>query len=618
MTPSTIGVAGSRDIERTTHADGIEVQRNREPLGPYPARLTDRLERWAAERPAQTFLAERDGDGWRTIGYAQTLAVVRALAQALLDRGLDAERGVAILSDNGIDHALLGLAAQYAGIPYAPVSPSYSLVSKDYEKLRSVLGTFGPGLVYADDAARFDAAVSAVVPPEIELVVSHSPGTRTNTTLFASLLETTPGAALERAHAAVGLDTIAKVLFTSGTTGMLKGVTCTQRMMCSNSQAFGQMFPFVQARPPVLLDWLPWNHTFGGNQNFNVTLYYGGTLYINDGKPTPALIERTRRNMRDVSPTMYFDVPKGFEYVVGFLREEPELRARFYDRLELIKYAVAGMSPLLWDELQNFARETTGKQVLISTSLGSTETGPMALVAPFLADGPGHVGVPVPGVEVKLVPSGSKKELRLRGPSITEGYWRAPELTANAFDEEGFYKIGDALRHVDPEDPSQGFLFDGRISEDFKLDTGTWVSVGPLRQRALAHFAPLFSDGVISGESRAQLALLAFPDLASCRELATDVAPGAPAAEVFESPALREALHAKLSALAQTSTGSATRVERLIVLVEPPSLDASEITDKGSLNTRAILTRREPLVQEAHADRPPDHVIDVRKSSVSP
>ncbi len=597
---------------RTVRPDGSELLRNREALEPYPSRITDALERWAADRPTQTFLAERAGGSWKTVDYAQTLRRVRALAQALVDRGLDAERGVAILSENGIEHALLALAAQYAGVPFAPISPSYALVATDFTKLGSVLGTFGPGLVFADDGARYAAALAATVTNDVDVVVSRANGKPDGATLFADLEATVPGETLERAHAAVGLDTIAKVLFTSGTTGAPKGVTCTQRMLCSNVQAFGQIYPFVAERPPVILDWLPWNHTFGGNQNFNVTLTYGGTLFINDGKPTPALAERTRRNLHDVEPTIYFDVPKGFELLAGFLRDDPALCKRFFSRLEMLKYAGAGLSLPLWDELQRLARSARGEDILITTSLGSTETGPMAIAAPFLAAGPGYVGVPVPGVEMKLVPNGTKSELRLRGPSISEGYWREPTLTANAFDDEGFYRIGDALRYVDAAEPSRGFLFDGRISEDFKLDTGTWVSVGPLRLRALSHFGPLLADAVISGENRAELALLAFPNFERCRALATDVPPDASATDVLRSERVRAAFETSLEAFAATATGSATRIGRLMLLAEPPSLDVGEVTDKGSLNTRAILSRRAAAVEDAHATPAPAHVIAAR------
>jgi feruloyl-CoA synthase len=606
---ATETVLGSRAVERVVRSDGTEVLSNRDVLRAYPVRSTDRLEAWARETPHRTFLAERDGAGWRELTYAQTLDAVRAIAQALLDRGVSAESGVAILSDNGIDHALVGLAAQYAGVPYAPISASYSLVSKDFAKLRDVFMNLGPRLVFAEDGERYGAAIAAVVPRDVEVVVSRAPGGHPFTTPFADLLATQPGPALDRAHAAVDADTLAKILYTSGTTGSPKGVTCTHRMLCSNQQMIRQMYPFVETEPPVLLDWLPWNHTFGGNHNFGLVLNNGGTLFINDGKPTPALAERTIRNLGEIAPTIYFDVPKGYEILVTALRADAALRTKFFSRLRMMFYSGAGLSRNLWNDLVELARETTGSEILITTSLGSTETGPMALATPFFVDGPGNVGVPAPGVDVKLVPNGAKLELRLRGPNITTGYWKLPELAANAYDDEGYYRIGDALRYVEPGDPSRGLTFDGRISEDFKLVTGTWVSVGPLRLAALAQFAPLITDGVISGESRDQLAFLAFPDIARCRALATDVASDAPLSELFASPLLHAEIGARLAILARASTGSATRIERVAFLETPPSLDAGEITDKGSLNARAIFARRADAVEAAHGADPPAQVV---------
>ncbi len=601
--------AGAGTVERIVGPDGVERVRNLEPLAAYPDRATDWLERWAEAAPDRVFLAERAGERWRESTYAQTLLAVRSLAQALVDRRLEAERGVAILSDNGIDHALLGLAAQYAGVPYTPISPSYSLVSKDFLKLRQVLGTFEPGLVFVDDGERYDAAIAAAVPHDVEVVASRAGGSHPFATPLSALLDTKPDASLERAHAGVGADTIAKVLFTSGTTGAPKGVTCSQRMLCSNTVMFGQMFPFVHDRPPVLLDWLPWNHTFGGNHNFGVALGFGGTLYVNDGKPTPALAERTRRNLRDVAPTIYFDVPKGFELLAGYLRDDEALCERFFGSLDMMFYAGAGISRPVWDELIALGVRTRGERVLITTSLGSTETGPMALASPDSPAGPGYVGVPVPGTDVKLVPNGAKLELRLRGPAITERYWRAPALTNAAFDDEGYYCIGDALRYADSADPSRGFVFDGRLSEDFKLDTGTWVSAGPLRLRALGHFSPLVSDLVITGENRREIGMLAFPDVARCREIATDVAAGAPVPEVLRSAVLRDALAVALARFAEGATGSATRIERLALLAEPASLDAGEITDKGSLNVRTLMARRATIVEDLHAQHPSADVV---------
>ncbi|MDB5070285.1 MAG: feruloyl-CoA synthase [Candidatus Eremiobacteraeota bacterium] len=588
---------GTPAVDVTTDGESTIV-RNREPLGAYPEKLTARLEHWARNAAGRTFLAERvrGGDGWRSVTYGEALATVRAIAQALLDRKLSRERGVAILSENAIDHALLGLAAQIAGVPYAPVSPAYSLMSTDFEKLRYVMRALTPGLVYASDGTRYAAAIRAAVPGDTEVVVSAAPPGDRATTPFAALAETEVTPAVDAAHAAVGPDTIAKILFTSGSTGAPKGVINTQRMLCSNQQMLAQIFPFVRDEPPVLLDWLPWNHTFGGNHNFNMVLNNGGTLYVDGGKPTPAGIAETVRNLREIAPTAYFNVPKGFEMLLPFLRDEPALRARFFERLAMIFYSGAGLAPHVWDALQQLAVRETGYRILITTSLGSTETAPMALAAPWLADGPGYVGVPVPGVEVKLVPSGHKRELRLRGPNIMPGYWRDDERTRDAFDSDGFYRIGDALQFADENDPERGFVFDGRISEDFKLATGTWVSVGTLRLQIISHFAPFVIDAVVSGENRNEIAVLVFADVERCRALGDGV---------------RAWFRERLVALARRSTGSATRVERLVFLDQPASLDAGEITDKGSLNQRAILARRTDAVQAAHAAEPPSEVIAI-------
>ena len=597
---------GSSAVDVISRPDGSTIVRNREQLGRYPVKMTAHLERWAQLAPDRLFIAERDGEAWRRVSYAETLPTVRAIAQALLDRGLSIERGVVILSENAIDHALLGLAAQFAGIPYAPISPAYSLVSTDFEKLRSVIGAVTPGLVYAADGDRYARAIALAVNPDLEVVISRGTLGVRAATPFAELTETRATAAVDGAHARVGPDTIAKILFTSGSTGSPKGVVNTQRMLCSNQQMLAQIFPFVTDEPPVLLDWLPWNHTFGGNHNFGLALANGGTLYIDDGRPTPAAIGQTARNLREIAPTAYFNVPKGYEMLLPFLREEPQLRARFFDRLAMLFYSGAGLAPHIWDALEELALTATGRPILITTSLGSTETAPMALAAPWLADGPGRVGVPVPGVEVKLVPAGEKRELRLRGPNIMPGYWRDAKGTRDVFDDEGFYSIGDALRFVDERDPSRGFVFDGRVAEDFKLSTGTWVSVGPLRQSLLSHFAPFALDAVVSGENRNEIAVLVFPDVERCRTLCGDARD---AESVLASNEVRGWFAQRLRELARTSTGSATLVARLLLLAEPPSLDAGEITDKGSLNQRATLRRRAALADAAHAAGVPPQVI---------
>ncbi len=600
---------GERAVTVETRPGGVRVVRNRMPLGPYAVRLTDHLERWAAVAPNRTFLSERDGGGRREVSYDEALRAARAIGAALVARGLSAERGVAILSGNAIDHALLGLGAMYAGVPYTPVSTAYSLVSVDHGKLRDVLGVVTPGLVYAADAAVYAAAIDDAVPADAEIVSSANGHPRRATTPFAALTAVEPDEALERAHAAAGADTIAKILFTSGSTGSPKGVINTHRMLCANQRMIASFLGFVEDEPPVLLDWLPWNHTFGGNHNFGIALANGGTLHINAGKPTPAGFAETVRSLHEIAPTIYFDVPKGYELLVDALRAEPALAQRFFSRLKVLFYSGAGLSPHLWTAMQELAVATAGERIVMTTSLGSTETAPAALAAPWFAPGPGYVGVPIPGVEAKLVPTGDKLELRLRGPNITPGYFRDETRTREAFDDEGFYRIGDAVRFVDETRPEEGFFFDGRLAEDFKLSTGTWVNAGPLRIRVLAAFAGLLQDAVISGPNRDEIAVLAFPDVARARAIATDVAPGADLAAVLVSPLLREHVSRVLASLDAGATGSATRVARLAFLADPPALDAGEITDKGSLNARAVLARRAAFADAAHAPVCDDTIV---------
>lgn len=583
--------------------DGAMIVRTVQRLGAYPRRMTDRLEHWSAAAPDRVWLACRGADGnWRKVTYSAGLALVRSLGQALLDAGVTAERGVAVLSGNDIEHALLMMAAQYVGVPYAPISTAYSLISTDFGKLRHTLGLFTPSLVFAADA-RYLKAMKAVVPEGVGMAFADMAGVDVPARSFADMAGTVPTAAVDAAHGAVGPDTVAKVLFTSGSTGMPKGVMNTQRMLCSNQEILAHLFAFVRDEPPVLVDWLPWNHTFGGNHNFNLALYNGGSLYIDEGKPTPSGIAATVANLREISPTMYFNVPKGYEALIPFFEAEPDLRRRFFDRLNLMFYAGAGLAPHIWNRLEELSAETIGERVTIVTGLGATETGPMALNANRAYDGPGRIGLPAPDVEVKLVPNAGKLECRFRSPSVMPGYWRQPELTAKVFDEDGFYKIGDAIRFADPEDPAEGFVFDGRISEDFKLATGTWVSVGALRAAIVAHFAPFVSDAVIAGHDRDDIRALLLPDVFACRDLCPNFAAGDDMAHLVTEPQVRERFQALLTSFADKSTGSSNKVMAVIVLDEPPSLDAGEITDKGSLNQRAMLNHREPMVAALYGDR---------------
>ncbi len=575
---------------------GHTLLRSASVLGPYPQRITERLLKWAREAPDRTFIARRDASGgWRRISYREALANARSIGQALLERGLSAERPLVILSENDLEHAMLALAALHVGVPFTSVSPAYSLVSQDLGKLRYVLELLTPGLVFVSDRARYAKAV-AVLPRDAELAVGAAPSRE-------------PAAMVDAAHAAIRPDAVAKFLLTSGSTGMPKAAIQTQRMLTSNQQMVVECLPFLQHEPPVLVDWLPWNHVFGGNHNFGITLYNGGTLYIDDGKPTPQLIGETVRNLREIAPTVYFNVPRGFEELVPYLQREPALREHFFSRLKMLFFAGAGLAQPVWDALDELAVQTCGERILWVSGLGATETAPSVTFTRGDRVRSGMIGLPVPGVEVKLAPVGEKLEIRARGPSIMPGYWRQPELTRTAFDEEGYYRLGDAVRWVDPADHGQGLFFDGRIAEDFKLSSGTWASVGPLRARFIAEGAPYVQDVVLAGINRDWIGALVFLRLDDCRRLCPELSPHASAGEVLRHPAVRAQFQLLLDRLAAGATGSASLIERAILLEVPPSIDLGEVTDKGSINQAAVLEHRAGLVEALYAQPPGPDVI---------
>ena len=602
---------GPADVLLDRKADGTIILRSPHPLDSYPQKLTQRLEHWAKAAPDRVFLAQRAANGsWRKLTYAEALSQVRGIAQSLLTRRLSAERPIAILSGNDIEHALLGMAAMTIGVPYAPISVPYSLMSSDFGKLRSIIEILTPGVVFVSDGKPFARAIDAAVPIGIEIVVTANPLGSRPSTQFADLVISEPTDAVDAAHAKAGPGTIAKILFTSGSTGNPKGVINTQGMLCANQAQIRAGLAFVGDEPPVIVDWLPWNHTFGGNHNFNLVLDNGGSLYIDEGKPLPGAIAATAKNLKEIAPTIYFNVPKGFEALLPYLRADADLRKNFFSRLKVLFYAGAGLQQYVWDELQEMSVATCGERVIFISSIGSTETSPLAIACNWDFPRPGNIGVPAPGVELKLVPNEGKLEARLKGPNITPGYWRRPDLTQEAFDAEGYYRIGDALKFVDAADPTQGMLFDGRLAEDFKLLSGTWVSAGALRAQFVDHSAPLVRDAVIAGADRDDIAALVFPDVEACRKLAGLGADAAPAAVLSDSK-LREEFKKRLDALARQSTGSSTRICRLILMAEPPSLDAGEATDKGSINQRAVLTRRAALVNELYATQPSANVIAI-------
>ena len=497
---------GQRDIVVERNPDGTIHLRSPHPLAPYPGKLTERLEHWARTAPTRIFLAQRAaGDGWRAISYGETLAQVRRIGAALIERGLSPERPIVILSGNDIEHALIGLAANYVGIPYAPISPAYSLISRDFSKLKSIIDLLTPGLVFAADGEAYGRAITAAAPSSVEIVVGRNAVPGRAATPFAALLAPRPTAAADAAHAAVSGDTIAKFLFTSGSTGTPKAVINTQGMWCANQAMILSQLAFFADEPPVIVDWAPWHHTAGGNHNFGFVLYNGGTFYIDEGKPLPVAIEITVENLREVAPTWYFTVPKGYEALLPYLRADAELRKKFFSRLKVLWFAGAALSQSLFDAMQELALATCGERIMFLTGLGATESAPMAIARMWQSSDSTNMGVPVPGVELKLVPIEGKLEARLRGPNVTPGYWRQPHLTREAFDSEGFYKLGDALKFQDPADPGQGLLFDGRTAEDFKLATGTWVNVGPLRARLLACLEPYARDVVLAGADRNEI-----------------------------------------------------------------------------------------------------------------
>ena len=589
---------------------GVRYMLADQTLEDFATRMTDRLVHWATTKPDATMLAKRvkNADGslgdWRHISYAQAWQSAQSIAQALIDRGLSAERPVVIMSENDLEHALLSLGCLVAGVPFCAASPAYSTISQDFEKLRHILTTLTPGLVFAADAKRYGKAIEAAVGQgiEVELHIGEIPGRAITT--FESLLATAATSAVDAAMQATGPDTIAKFLFTSGSTKLPKAVINTQRMWCANQQQMAQSMPVLAETPPVLVDWLPWNHTFGGNHNFGMVLYHGGTLYIDEGKPTPALMGETLRNLREIAPTVYFNVPTGFEAIAIAMKTDDALRKNLLSRVQMFFYAGAALAQPIWDSLHESQEREVGERIVMGTGLGMTESGPFAIfvTSPFVKAG--DLGVPTPGMELKLVPNSDKIEVRYKGPNIAQGYWRAPQETQEAFDDEGFFCTGDAVQWIDENDVHQGLKFDGRIAEDFKLATGTFVSVGPLRGKIIAAGAPYVQDAVITGLNMHEVGAMIFPT-AAVRGLSGLGAEVTMAEVLASAPVVAHFQHV-LNGLVQSATGSASRVARMVMLSEPPSIDKGEVTDKGSINQRAVLKHRDSLVQALHAGTAPN------------
>jgi feruloyl-CoA synthase len=599
--PNTVALFAPAEVRRRDRPDGAVLLESAEPLGPHPVSVAEHLRTWAGVDPDHPLVAERGPDGgWEHRGYGEALAAAEAIGQALLERGLSARRPLMVLSGNSTGHLLMTLGALTAGIPVAPVSVAYSVQSKDHARVRAIHELIRPGAVYAEDADRFGPALAALEPGAAVVTARGGPAEHS----LATLLATAPG----RALAAVGVtgDTVAKILFTSGSTGAPKGVLTTHGMLAANQQMMRQVWPFLTAERPVLLDWLPWSHTFGGSHNVNLVLAGGGTLYVDDGRPTPEAFGRTLANLREVSPTLAFNVPAGYAQLVPALERDPDLARRFFARLRLVFNAAAALPAPLRERLQALGRAVTGREVPVTCSWGATETAPAATSAHFSFPHPRCIGVPLPGVRLKLVPTeGEGYELRVRGPNVTPGYLDRPDLDAQAFDAEGYYRSGDAVDWADPADPAAGLVFRGRLAEDFKLATGTFVHVDAVRA-ALLSATPVLADAVITGADRDAVGALVWLNPAEAdRVLGSRPAP---TGEVLHSAALAAHLGAALATV-NRDAGSAARVARLLILARPADLDAGEITDKGYVNQHRVLTARAALVDRLHADPTPPEVI---------
>ena len=596
-------------VTRVTLKDGVpgtHYLKADQELQAFPDRLTDRLQHWAHNKPTQTLFARRvklaDGSlgDWRHVTYAEAWATARNIAQGLINRGLNAERPVVILSENSLEHALLALGCMVAGVPFVPTSPPYSLISQDYDKLKHVLRTVTPGLVFAGDA-RYAKAIAATVSSDMEIVMNEGGVEGKQVTTFAALCSTPATAQVDAAIAATGPDTIVKFLFTSGSTKLPKAVINTQRLWCANQQQMAQSMPILAEAPLVLVDWLPWNHTFGGNHNFGMVVFHGGTMYIDDGKPTPALMHETLRNLREIAPTVYFNVPTGFEAIAHAMKTDDLLRKTLLSRVQMFFYAGAALAQPIWDSLYESQEREVGERIVMGTGLGMTESGPFGIFVTNPYVNAGDLGVPTPGLELKLVDMQGKPEVRYRGPNITPGYWRNAEETKGAFDDEGFFCTGDAVKWIDETDVHLGLKFDGRIAEDFKLATGTFVSVGPLRGKIIAAGAPYIQDVVLTGINLKEVGAMVFPTPA-VRAL-SGMSADAPLADVLGSEPVLAHFQKVINELAKTATGSANRIARMCLLSEPPTIDKGEITDKGSINQRAVLTHRADTVAALHEER---------------
>lgn len=611
---STLNFAPA-EVELHPQKDGSTILRSPQALKPYADNLARVLRQWANATPDRIFIAERAQEqSWDTLSYSQVASKTDAVSQALLDRSLkgflgDKSSTILILSDNGIDNALLQLGAMQIGVISVPISPPYSLMSKDYSKLKYIFDLVAPCLIYARDGKKFEKALSVLNLEGVEVVVSENPPSSIRATLFSELVNTKPTPAVDRSLDKLNPDTIVKILFTSGSTGLPKGVINTQRMLCANQQSFRQVWPFLQDRPPIIVDWLPWNHTFGGNHNFNMMLFNGGSLYIDNGKPIPGMVERTVSNLKSISPTIYFNVPRGYDVLLPYLEEDEQARDSLFRNLDMIFYAAATLPQYLWERLEALSIRARGKRLVMASGWGCTETSPGVTMVHFPIEKAGVIGLPMPGIDLKMVPCDGKNEMRIRGPNVMPGYWKDSESTRRTFDEDGFLCIGDAGKFADPNDPSKGLMFDGRLSENFKLMSGTWVNVGELRWTLVQACVPIVQDVAITGHDRNELGILVFLDVKGCQTLCSEDAGSLDLETLIKHPKIRSSLLEKLRAYNRLYPGNSTRICRALLLNKPADTDANEINDKGYLNQRAVLDHRADLVEKLYGVGPNDRDV---------
>ncbi|MBV7410943.1 feruloyl-CoA synthase [Maritimibacter sp. DP1N21-5] len=585
------------DVHWDEREDGSMLVWQNDPLAPHPEKISDRIDHWASVDPDRVWMASREvGETeWHRVTYGEMREKVRSIGQFLLDLGLSVDRPLVILSENSIEHALMALSAQYVGIASAAIAPAYSLISEGYGKLKGVRDQITPGAVYVDDAEPFLPALSAVFPENTVIAAKNWELT------FASVVRTPVTDAVDHANAQVTPDHVAKFMFTSGTTGNPKAVIQTHGMLATNMEQVTDCYAFARDEPPIILDWAPWNHVAAGNLIFNFAIWNGGTLHLDAGRPTKAMIGETIRNLREVQTNWYWNVPAGFEMIMAEMEKDPDFGKTFFEKMKIMYYAGAAMGQHTWDELKEASVRATGEEILLATGLGATETAPFALFQTEPQANPGNIGVPAKGIVLKLVPNEGKLEARVKGPNVTPGYWRDDKLTEEAFDEEGFYKLGDALRFAVPGDPSKGFFFDGRVAENFKLGTGTWVSVGALRAKLTDALGGIARDVVLAGEGHDSLGALLVP----FRPAMERIVPGGhdmSDADLFAHPALRKAISERLAGYNAHATGSSMRIPAVMFLEEPLDMDKGEVTDKGSVNQRAVLRERPELVEALFTD----------------